>query len=136
MATSITGDDAQQTLDYVKSRLKGISDETLRNYLERNKQPSELSLTMQPGVNYVLLSKEALAKISSQPNWGEVLTEKYPGAHGYTTFWRAGFNNTLDQAVIYVGYMSGPLMGAGYYYLMEKENGQWAVKGQVMVWIS
>jgi len=47
-----------------------------------------------------------------------------------------GFNNSLDQAVIYVGNMAGPLIGSGFYYLMEKKNGEWVIKEQVMVWIS
>jgi hypothetical protein len=32
--------------------------------------------------------------------------------------------------------MGGPLMGSGFYYLMEKENGEWILKEQYMVWIS
>ncbi len=91
---------------------------------------------MNLGVDYVLLSREDLMKISSQPDWGELLNEKYPGTHGYIIFSRVGFNNALDQAVIYVGNVGGPMMGAGYYYLMEKQNGQWILKDQVMAWIS
>ena len=135
-STNMSSDDPQQTVDYIKSGLKGVSSETLDNYLERNKQPGQLSPTMNLGVDYVLLSREELVNISNQPNWGELLTEKYPGTHGYIIFSRAGFNNTLDQAVIYVGNVAGPLMGAGYYYLMEKQNGQWLMKQQVMAWIS
>ena len=135
-STNISGDNPQQTVDFIKSGLKGISSEVLDNFLERNKQPGQLSPTMNLGVDYVLLSREELAKITSQPNWGELLTEKYPGTHGYIIFSRAGFNNTLDQAVIYVGNVAGPLMGAGYYYLMEKQNGQWIMKEQIMAWIS
>ena len=65
-----------------------------------------------------------------------LLTQTYEGAHGYTVFSRVGFNDTLDQAVVYVGNVAAPLMGAGYYYLMEKKNGQWIITEQVMVWIS
>ena len=135
-STNMSGDDPQQTVDFIKSGLKGVSNEALDNYVERNKQPGQLSPTMNLGVDYVLLSREELANISSQPNWGELLTEKYPGTHGYIIFSRVGFNHTLDQAVIYVGNVAGPLMGAGYYYLMEKQNGQWLMKQQVMAWIS
>ena len=135
-STNMSGDDPQQTVDFIKSGLKGVSDKTLDNYLERNKQPGQLSPTMNLGVDYVLLSREELVNISNQPNWGELLTEKYPGTHGYIIFSRAGFNNTLDQAVIYVGNVGGPMMGAGYYYLMEKQNGQWIMKEQIMAWIS
>ena len=87
-------------------------------------------------MDYVLLSADELAKISSQPNWGELLAKKYPNSHGYTIFSRVGFNKTLDQAVIYVGKVAGPMMGSGSYYLMEKKNGLWLLKEQINVWIS
>jgi len=29
-----------------------------------------------------------------------------------------------------------PMMGSGFYYLMEKKNGEWLIKEQVMAWIS
>ena len=135
-STNIANDDPQQTVDFIKSGLKGISTETLDNYLERNKQPSQLSPTMNLGVEYVLLSREDIMKISSQPDWGQLMNAKFPGTHGYIIFSRVGFNNTLDQAVIYVGNVGGPLMGAGYYYLMEKQNGRWIMKQQIMAWIS
>jgi hypothetical protein len=135
-STSISGDDPQKTVDFIKSGLKSVSKETLDNYLERNAAPSRLSLNMNLGMDYILLSEDELASITSQPNWGEVLSNKYPGSHGYTMFSRVGFNNSLDQAVIYVGNMAGPLMGSGYYYLMEKKNGEWVIKEQIMVWIS
>jgi hypothetical protein len=135
-STNIAGDSPQQTTDFIKSGLKDVSQQALDNYLERNQQPGELSADMNLGVDYVLLTKEDLANISSQPNWGQLLNEKYPGTHGYIIFSRVGFNNALDQAVVYVGNVDGPLMGAGYYYLMERQKGQWLVKDQVMAWIS
>lgn len=134
-ATDINTDDPQQTIDYVKSGLKGISNETLDNYLERNAQPGQLSSDMQLGVEYVLLSSEELSTIFKQPDGWDVFHKKYSDS-GYTVFSRVGFNSTLDQAVVYVGSMAGPLMGAGYYYLLEKENGEWLIKEQIMVWIS
>ncbi len=133
---NMSNDNPQQTMDYIKSGLKGISNETINSYLARNRQPGQLSPNMHLGVDYVLLSEEELAKISSQSNWGDVLNEKYPNSHGYSMFSRVGFNNSLDQAVICMGQVAGPMMGSGYYYLMVKQNGQWIMKEQVMVWIS
>jgi hypothetical protein len=135
-STNISEKDPKQSIDFIRSGLKGISKETLNSYLARNAQPSQLSPDMKLGMDYVLLSADELAKISSQPNWGELLTEKYPNSNGYTIFSRVGFNNSLDQTVIYVGKVAGPLMGSGSYYLMEKKNGEWVIKEQVMSWIS
>jgi hypothetical protein len=135
-STNIGSDDPQETMDYVKSGLKGISNETIQNYLARNPERTKLSSEMDLGVEYKLLSTEELKKISSQPNWGEVLSEAYPGSFGYTIFSRVGFNNKLDQALIYVGSVGGPLMGSGSYFLMEKKNGEWILKERIEVWIS
>jgi hypothetical protein len=134
-STNISTDDPQQSIDYVRSGLPSASKETLNNYLERNRQSSQLSPDMQIGVDYVLLSSDELSTIMSQPNGWDAFYAKYSHS-GYTQFSRVGFNKTLDQAVVYVGGMAGPLMGSGYYYLMEKKNGEWVIKEQIMAWIS
>ncbi len=134
-ATDISPDSQGQNYDYVRSGLKSLSRETLDNFQERNRQPGRLAPDMQLGVEYVLLSPEHLSAIFQQPNSWEVFYRKYSDA-GYSEFSRVGFNRSLDQALVYMGHMSGPLAGAGNYYLMEKTNGQWEIKEQVMVWIS
>ena len=132
----LSDDPPQQIIDNFKAGLPAISKATIDSFVERNAQPSQLSPGMQLGVEYVLLSEDELAEISSQPNWHEVLREKYPGSEGYIIFSRVGFNRTLDQALLYAGEVAGPLMGAGYYYLLEKQSGEWIIKEQIMVWIS
>jgi hypothetical protein len=133
--TNINSDDPQQAMDYVKSGLKSISNDTLDSYMDRNAQSSQLSPDMDLGVEFVLLSSDELSTIFNQPDGWDMFHQKYSNA-GYTVFSRVGFNRTLDQALVYVGGMAGPLMGSGYYYLLEKENGEWLLKEQIMVWIS
>src|SRR5215216_4785184 len=128
--------DLKQIAEYMSTGFPSISRETVDSLLQRNEQPTQLSAEMQLGVDYALLSAEELAEISSQPNWNEVLSEDYPGSDGYLIFSRVGFNHTLDQAVIYVGKVAGPLMGSGSYYLLEKQNGEWSIKQELMTWIS
>jgi hypothetical protein len=135
-SADISSDNADQSIDYIKSDLEGVSKQTLNSFLERNVQPTQLSTDMDLGVEYTLLSTDDLHRIASQPNWGKLLEEEYPGAHGYTIFSRVGFNNSLDQALIYVGSVGGPLMGSGSYFLMEKQNGEWTMKDQIEAWIS
>lgn len=135
-ATNISQDDPGQTIQYVRDGLKNISRETLDNYLERNNNPGELSPDMDLGVEYVLLNAEERRRIFSQPEGWRVFNETYPGSGGYTELSRVGFNDTFDQALIYVGQMAGDLMGAGFYYLLEKKGGEWLLMEQIMVWIS
>lgn len=135
-STSVINDDPQTVMDNIKSGLTGISNETVKNFIARNAQPTQLSTDMNLGTKYTLITSEELSKITKQPNWGEILANTYPGSNGYLIISRVGFNNTLDQAVIYVGQVAGPMMGSGSYYLMEKQNGNWIIKQEVMVWIS
>jgi hypothetical protein len=135
-STNVGGGTAEETMNYVKSGLDDISKETIKNYLARNPERTKLSMDMNLGVEYKLLSSEELKKISSHPNWGEILSETYPGSFGYTIFSRVGFNKALDQALIYVGSVGGPMMGSGSYFLMEKQNGEWIMKEQIEVWMS
>jgi hypothetical protein len=51
-------------------------------------------------------------------------------------FSRVGFNDTVDQALVYVADVAGPLAGSGFYHLMEKKHGQWTIQQSIMVWIS
>lgn len=135
-STSVDWEDPKEIKKNVLSGFKNISNQAIKSYLARNAQPSQLSPDMDLGVKYILLTQDELSQITSQPNWNEVLAEKYPGSGGYLIFSHVGFNNSLDQAVIYVGQVAGPLMGTGNYYLMEKQDGEWKIKEQIMVWIS
>src|SRR3989304_4321344 len=49
-STSISSDDPQESIDYIKSGLPSVSNETINNYLERNAQPSQFSSDMQLGI--------------------------------------------------------------------------------------
>lgn len=133
--TNINSDDPQETVDFVRSGLKSVANDTLDSYMDRNAQPSQLSPDMDLGVEYVLLGSDEMSNIFMQPDGWDVFHQKYSKA-GYKVFSRVGFNNTLDQALVYVGQMAGPLMGSGVYNLLEKENGEWILKEQIMVWIS
>jgi len=130
-----SADELRQRMDYIASGLPDASKETLDQYFERNRVTSQLSPDMQLGVNYILLSADELSTIMKQPDGWNAFYEKYSPS-GYMQLSRVGFNQTLDQAIVYVGGEPGPMMGSGNYYLMEKQNGQWVIKEQVLAWIS
>ena len=74
--TNINSDDPQETVDYVKSGLKSISNETLDSYMDRNAQSSQLSPDMDLGVGYVLLSSDEMSNIFLQPDGWDVFHQK------------------------------------------------------------
>lgn len=135
-SADISNDDPAQSLDYIKSGLPSASKETLNSFVDRNKESTQLAPDMQLDMEYVLLSHDERQNIFTQADGWDTFYEKYPGSGGYTSLSRVGFNDTLDQAVVYAGNMAGPLMGAGFYYLLEKQGGEWRIIEQVMAWIS
>lgn len=129
----VSVDNPGQTKDFLNSSFDSISKETENDFMDRNKEPGQLSPDMDLGKEYILLKPDELSAISSQPNWGDALKEKYPNSNGYLYFSRVGFNNSLDQALIYVGQVFGPLACTGDYYLLENKNGEWLVMNMVNV---
>lgn len=125
------------TVDSVMKDLPGIDKATVENFKARNDQAYALSPEMNVGVKYVLLSQAEMNKFFgiNQDGW-QAFYQNYPDAPGITSVSRVGFNSTYDQALVYIGTMSHYLAGAGYYALMVKVNGVWALSIKTMTWIS
>jgi hypothetical protein len=125
------------TLAYILQNLPGILSETTGSFRERNTASHPVSPRMALGTPYVLLTQDEMNQIFSpnQDGW-QIFYERYPQAPGITTLSQVGFNNSFDQALVYVGTMSHWLAGAGYYVLLSKVNGAWVVDKKAMSWIS
>jgi hypothetical protein len=141
MDTTATGPvgvgDTAVTLDRIMQDMRGVDQETADSFRVRNDAAYPIRPDMELGGGYVLLSQGEKSKIFSQNQDGwQIFYEQYPDAPGITTLSRVGFNNSDDQALVYVGTMSHWLAGAGYYVLLKKVNGSWIVDQQVMTWIS
>ena len=141
MDTTATGPagvgDTASTLDRIMQDMRAVDLETADSFRVRNDAAYPVRPDMDLGSGYVLLSQGEMSQIFSQNRDGwQLFYEQYPDAPGITTLSRVGFNNTLDQALVYVGTMSHWLAGAGYYILLKKVNGSWIVDQQVMTWIS
>jgi hypothetical protein len=124
-------------LDRAMQDLHSVDLVTADSFRVRNDAAYPVLPDMQLGSGYVLLTQSEMSLIFSQNRDGwQFFYEQHPDAPGITTLSRVGFNNTLDQALVYVGTMSHWLAGAGYYVLLKKVNGSWIVDQQMMTWIS
>jgi hypothetical protein len=137
-ATGMSGvTDTGTSLDRMLLDMHDLERSTAESFSTRNATTTPVSPDMVLGVEYVLVSQEEMSQIFSQNRDGWVLFyERYPDTPGITTISRVGFNESLDQALVYIGTMSHWLAGAGYYVLLGKVNGAWIVEQQVMTWIS
>jgi len=137
-ATGMSGvTDTGTSLDRMLLDMHDLERSTAESFSTRNATTTPVSPDMVLGVEYVLVSQEEMSQIFSQNRDGWVLFyERYPDTPGITTISRVGFNESLDQALVYIGTMSHWLAGAGYHVLLGKVNGAWIVEQQVMTWIS
>jgi hypothetical protein len=136
--TSLAGiEDTSSTLDHVLLNMHDVDADTIQSFRNRNDAAYTLSPDMQIGAGYVLLTQVEKTGLFNQNRDGwQLFYEKYPDTPGITTLSRVGFNNALDQALLYAGTQSQWLAGAGYYLFLKKVNGTWTVLQQVMTWIS
>lgn len=135
---SLTGmQDMNSTLNHVLLNMHGVATETADSFRTRNDLGYPLHLDMAIGAGYVLLSQKEKSQLFNQNQDGwQLFYEHYPDAPGITALSRVGFNQSLDQALVYVGTQSQWLAGSGYYILLKKVNGIWVVDQQVMTWVS
>jgi hypothetical protein len=129
--------DTASTLERVLPDLRSVDPSTATSFRFRNADSHPLRPDMDLGSPYVLLNKATMNQFFNQNQDGWALFyAQYPDATGITTLSRVGFNDALDQALVYVGTMSHYLAGAGYFVLLKKVNEIWSVAQQLMTWIS
>ncbi len=124
-------------VEYIMKNLRDADPSVAESFKARNDQAYPLSPEMKVGIQYILLTQSQRNEIFSQNQDGwDAFYKNYPDAPGLTGISRVGFNEKFDQALVYIGTQSHYLAGAGYYVLLVKTNGAWAVSQKVMSWIS
>ena len=107
------------------------------SYRSRNVASYTLGPNLDVEQDYVMMPQEVFDEIFRKK--GSLWTDfeaKYPGASGFVTFSRVGFNADGDEALAEMGYRCGDLCGAGGLYILVKEDGNWKVQETLMVWQS
>lgn len=129
--------DPASSLERVQQEMRLVDPATTESFRLRNDAPHPIHSNMALGASYVLLNQADMALIfaPNRDGWQSFYTQ-YPEAPGIISLSRAGFNDQLDQALVYVGVMSHYLAGAGYLILLNKVDGVWKIDQQVMTWIS
>jgi hypothetical protein len=116
----------------LKSKFARLSQETLDNYYQKNRDGQGLLLHSHFNlkVRYLLLRdpvntvKEDYVK--GEDGWKNFY-RKYAGTKGLITFSRVGFNQNLDEALVHLVAQSGLNSGSNFFALLRKRNGRWQV---------
>ena len=96
-----------------------IQMETLYNFNQRNMNP--IAIKTIPNVNFVDYGSPNIVK------GGKVLN-----------IWlsQVGYNDSHTRAVVSVGTLSAPLVGAGYLVYLIKISSHWVIQDRFLLWIS
>jgi hypothetical protein len=126
-----------ETLAFVLDNLPAVDPLTAEDFSRRNAAETPLADDLQLGAPYALLTRQEMSDLfaENQNGW-DTFYAQHPDAPGITSLSRAGFNPGMTEALVYVGTQSHWLAGAGYFLLLEKVDGVWTVRHQVMTWIS
>jgi hypothetical protein len=131
--TVLAGREFESALEHAPSLPTGLID----SYRSRNAETYTLGRHLDLEQEYVFVSDEEFHEIfSSGGLQRQKLVEKYPDSEAVIFFSRVGFSPKGDLAIVEMGNRCGDLCGAGGLYLLEKKEGAWQVKDQLMAWMS
>jgi hypothetical protein len=106
-----------------------------RNLLPANKTSVDLSVLYVQGFSFI--TKAELSELFNTTKWSwDEFTALYRSYNGYRVMSRPGFNDTLDEAIVYVATHCGVTCGQGNLVFLNNVNGSWEVVGTQMVWVS
>ena len=107
-----------------------VSQETLDDFLSRNKTNRWLTRKFDLKVDYVLVDFDEIKRLISFSNplddWKHFF-KQYPAAHSFIHFSRVGLDQHMSQALVFAGWRCPGLCGQWEFILMEKSNHVWKV---------
>jgi hypothetical protein len=121
--------------EYIRQELVPLSDETLNDYKQKNREQSPLKDSFKLKIKHVLISEEGIKQAIKDAGW-KSFYEKYPASGGLVGFSRVGFNAATNQALVYLEHWCGGLCGSGNYVLLRKEGEGWKVVSVSRAWNS
>jgi hypothetical protein len=129
-------EELDQTASYLREGLEGVEEETLADFLAKNRDCHPVAPDLTLDGQLVCVSDEQLQHIFRDNEGWERFRERFPESTGTLDFSRVGFNSDLTQALVYAGVQVDWLMGQGAYGLYTRTEGGWAQSASVMAWIS
>ena len=123
-------------LSYLRENLAGLDEETLADFLAKNRERHPVEPDFEPGGQLVCLDDEAFRHVFRDgEGWGRFRRE-FPRSDGTLRFSRVGLDRGVTQALIYAGQQFDWNVGSGGYRLFTKRDGSWTEGARVGAWLS
>ena len=105
--------------------------DTVQSFLERIcSAPGQLSQTFHTDVPRNFIDPQTVHfnnDVIGPGNRRKSFEQLYPGANGIESFSHAGFDSTLDEAIVSTRFLCGFLCGGDFRYILRKKSGRWEI---------
>ena len=128
--------DDRRTLSYLRENLGGLDEETLADFVAKNRERHPVAPDFDPEGRLVCLDDGQFHHLFRDSEGWERFRRAFPGSDGTLRFSRVGLDRDATQALIYAGQQFDWNVGSGGYRLFSKDDGSWTERGRVGVWIS
>jgi hypothetical protein len=136
--TSLGGSvcDVPWTTNYVSQNMsRSVSKSVFDNFVAKNSDSQASQGQIRTGPGYSIITKGEVDELYQDRDFWDRFSEKYPKGI-LVTLSRIGFNEEMNQALVYSSHTCGWKCGLGYYVLLMKDGNTWTIKHKVNVWAS
>lgn len=128
--------DEGRMLAYLRENLPGLGEETLADFLAKNRERHPIEPDFDPGGRLTCLDDGEFRDVFRDGEGWERFRRMFPDSDGTLRFSRVGLDRGVTQALIYAGQQFDWNVGSGGYRLFSKTDGSWTERGRAGVWIS
>ena len=125
-----------RVISYVRENLQGLNDETLADFLAKNREQHPIEPNLNPGGRLTCVDDRGFERIFRDGEGWERFRRKFPESDGTLRFSRVGLDRDVTQAMLYAGQQFDWNVGSGGFWLFSKTDGAWVEAGRLGTWIS
>ncbi|MBA2441070.1 MAG: hypothetical protein H0V53_01500 [Rubrobacter sp.] len=128
--------DEERMLSYLRESFKDLDEETLADFLAKNREQHPVEPDLNPGGRLVCVGDEDFERVFRDGEGWERFRRTFPESDGTLRFSRVGLDREASQAMLYAGQQFDWSVGSGGYWLFSKADGEWVESGRAGAWIS
>lgn len=118
-----------------------VSQDTFKDLLQRDKSNRWLERRFTVETDYALADFREIKRLFNdfaiRNDLPKEFKEKYPGAFGFISLSRVGFNARMDEAAVFVAWTcEHSLCGEGEFVLLSKQSRVWKIVNRAQLYIS
>ncbi|MBA2694087.1 MAG: hypothetical protein H0U65_16605 [Rubrobacter sp.] len=127
--------DEERMLSYIRENLEGMSEETILDFLEKNRGRHPVEPNLDPRGRLLPIADEEFRHIFRDGEGWTRFRETFPESDGSLRVSRVGFDGAVSQALIYAGQQFDWETGSSGFWLFTKTGGEWVEAGRAGEWL-